>query len=73
MCKSNQNARFLFFYYQLYFRRSIKKGLVIPNWPRHVCHDFEAFKTSSWWYNYHTYEDVTDIRLEQHLHWFSEM
>merc|ERR1719412_2384187 len=41
--------------------RSSKKGLVIPYWPRHHCHDFEAFTTASWWYNYHTYENVTDI------------
>jgi len=41
--------------------RSVKKGLVIPSWPRHICHDFEAFDTPSWWYNYHTYENVTDI------------
>jgi len=41
--------------------RSSKKGLVIPHWPRVICHDFEAFTTASWWYNYHTYENVTDI------------
>ena len=46
------------------FSRSSKKGLVVPHWPRHHCHDFEAFTTASWWYNYHTYENVTDIRLD---------
>jgi len=40
--------------------RSSKKGVVIPWWPRHHCHDFEVFTTISWWYNYHTYENVTD-------------
>ena len=44
------------------YSRSSKKGLVIPHWPRHRCGDFEAFTTTSWWYNYHTYENVTDIR-----------
>ena len=43
-----------------FFRRSFKKGLVIPSWPRHICHDFEAFSTPTWWYNYHTYANVTD-------------
>ena len=41
--------------------RSTKKGLVIPSWPRHMCGDFEAFNTVSWWYNYHTYPDPQDI------------
>ena len=40
--------------------RSKKKGLVIPFWPRHMCGDFEAFQTISWWYNYHTYREVWD-------------
>ena len=40
---------------------SQKKGLVIPAWPRHMCGDFEAFDTVSWWYNYHTYPDPEDI------------
>ena len=40
--------------------RSRKKGLVIPYWPRHMCGDFDAFETVSWWYNYHTYKQVYD-------------
>ena len=40
--------------------KSPKKGLVVPFWPRHKCGDFEAFSTVSWWYNYHTYQDVQD-------------
>ena len=40
--------------------KSKKKGLVIPYWPRHMCGDFDAFETVSWWYNYHTYKQVYD-------------
>lgn len=40
---------------------SPKKGLVIPSWPRHLAFDWQSFSTVSWWYNYHTYEDVEDI------------
>ena len=28
--------------------RSSKKGVVIPNWPRHHCFDFELFTTIRW-------------------------
>ena len=45
--------------------KSPKKGLVIPYWPRHFCHDFEAFSTVSWWYNYHTYKEV----YEESAYW----
>jgi len=41
--------------------RSPKKGLVVPNWPRHKVGDFELFSTISWWWNYHTVPDVTNI------------
>ena len=40
--------------------KSKKKGLVIPYWPRHMCGDFDAFSTVSWWYNYYTYPDPKD-------------
>ena len=43
--------------------RSRKKGLVIPYWPRHMCGDFDAFETVSWWYNYHTYKQVICLSL----------
>jgi hypothetical protein len=26
--------------------------------------DFDAFSTVSWWYNYHTIRDVTEIEYE---------
>jgi len=32
--------------------RSPKKGMVIPNWPRHLVGDFDNMDTISWWYNY---------------------
>jgi len=38
-------------------KKSPKKGVVIPAWPRHKVGDFEAFSTISWWYNYHTYQN----------------
>merc|ERR1712213_160409 len=41
--------------------KSSKKGLVIPSWPRHFCYDWNAFTTVSWWYHYHTYQDVMDV------------
>jgi len=39
---------------------SPKKGIVVPYWPNHRCGDFQAFNTASWWYNYHTTDDITD-------------
>ena len=37
--------------------RSSKKGLVIPYWPRHFCHDFDHCTTVGygiWYYNYNS-------------------
>ena len=48
-------------FFSLKTSRSPKKGLVIPHWPKHRVGDFEAFSTVSWWYNYHTIPDVTNI------------
>ena len=50
--------------YILKVSRSPKKGLVWPHWPKVRVGDFDAFSTVSWWYNYHTIRDVTEIEYE---------